>query len=79
MKPILESLQLISKLGLITNADNRILRTYKSVYNFGMASFFGFIYTTFHKTIEANLLSNHPKLMLLDIYKLSYFCKINAK
>ena len=75
----LENLQLISKLGLITNADNRILRTYKSVAYIGLSGFFGFIYTTFHKTIEANLLSNHPKLMLLDIYKLSYFCKINAK
>ena len=75
----LENLRLISNLGLITISDNRILRTYKSVSNFGLAGFIVFMYVTFRKRIEANLLSNHPNLFLLDIYKLSYFCKINSK
>ncbi len=75
----LQNLRLISNLGLITTADNRILRTHKSVSDIGLNAFFGFIYTTFHKTMEANLLSNHPNLLLLDIYKLAYFCKINSQ
>lgn len=75
----LENLQLISKLGLITTSDNRILRTYKSVSNVGAADFFSFIYRKFHSRIKNNLLSSHPNLFLLDIYKLSYFCKINSK
>ena len=75
----LENLQLISKLGLITTDDNRILRTYKSVSKLGGAGIFSFIYQKFSKKIEANLVSNYPSLFLLDIYKLSYFCKINSK
>lgn len=75
----LENLLLISNLELITTTDNRILMAYKSVSNFGMAGFFGFIYDKFKKTIESNLMSNHPSLLLLDIYKLGYFCKIKSK
>lgn len=75
----LENLQLISKLGLITTSDNRILNTHKFVMNAGAAGLFSFIYKKFHTQIEANLVSNHPNLFLLDIYKLGYFCKINSK
>ena len=75
----LQNLRMISNLGLITIADNRILKMHKLVSNFGVRGFFSFIYSTFHKTIETNLLSNHPSLMLLDLYKLCYFCKINSK
>lgn len=75
----LDNLRLISNLGLITASDNRILRTYERISNFGVTTFFSFIFATSHKKIKANLLSNHPNLFLLDIYKLSYFCKINSK
>lgn len=75
----LENLSLILKLGLITTSDNRILNTHKTVMNAGAAGFFSFIYIKFHTIIEANLVSNHPNLFLLDIYKLGYFCKINSK
>lgn len=75
----LKNLHLISNLGLITATDNRILKTYERISNIGLATFFSFIFTTFHKKIKANLVSNHPNLFLLDIYKLSYYCKINSK
>lgn len=75
----LENLKMISNLGLITTSDNRILKTHESVSNIGVAGFFSFIYSTFHSKIVANLVSNHPNLFLLDMYKLGYFCKINSK
>ncbi|WP_293872554.1 glycosyltransferase [Flavobacterium sp.] len=75
----LKNLLLISNLGLITATDNRILRTYVRISNIGLAAFFSFIFATFHKKIKANLVSNHPYLFLLDVYKLCYYCKINSK
>jgi len=75
----LENLLLISNLGLLTPSDNRILTTYERVSKLGLKNIFSFMYTKFQQNIEANLLSNHPSLFLLDIYKLSYFCKLQSK
>lgn len=75
----LENLLLISNLGLLSSSDNRILATYEKVSKLGLKGFFSFIYTKFHQKFEANLFSNHPNLFLLDIYKLSYYCKLQAK
>ena len=82
IKKILQSLlnlQHISKLGLLTSSDNRLLRAYTEINNIGITTIFSFIFKKFHKKIKANLVSNNPSLVLLDIYKLGYFCKINSK
>ncbi|WP_395043857.1 glycosyltransferase family 2 protein [Flavobacterium sp.] len=75
----LKNLSYLYNFGLLSSSDNRILSVYSKINKFKLDKFFNLFFDEFSVSIKSNLMSNKPSLFLLDIYKLSYFCKINLK
>ena len=76
IKESLESLSLISDMKLLNDDDSRILKTYKIIKMLYLHHFFCALFTYNEEKLEKNLLSNSPKMLILDLYKLGYFCKL---
>ena len=72
----LESLRLISDLKLLNDDDNRILKTYKVLKMLCLHQFISALFTYNKSKLEKNLVSNNPKMFVLDLYKLGYFCQL---
>jgi len=54
--------------------DIKILKVYSIIKKIKATFIFGKFYLIFKKQLEYLLKSNHPKLFVLDFYKLSYLC-----
>lgn len=57
---------------------SKIIRTYLILQKFKLVRFAAFIFNQFESKITSNLLSANPSMLLFDLYKLGYFCKINS-
>jgi len=53
-----------------------LLKTYKRLKFFGLCSVFGNLTQRFNKRLEKNLKSSDPSLMLFDLYRLGYLCRL---
>ena len=78
-KVALENLNNLHSIGLLSFNDNRILTTYAKIKKIKLVTYFSFIYSNFNFLLRKNLTSSNPSLFIFDVYKLSYFCKINLK
>ena len=78
-KVALENLNNLYSIGLLSFNDNRILSIYTKLKKIKLVTFFSFIYANFNFLFRKNLTSSNPSLFIFDVYKLSYFCKINLK
>jgi len=54
--------------------NNKLLSTFVFLKRLKMNYLMAFFYKKFHSIISKNLLSNNPKILLLQFYKLSYIC-----
>ncbi|WP_313805369.1 glycosyltransferase [Flavobacterium sp.] len=79
IKKSLENLKFIYNLNLIHPSDSKVLSVYKMISKFGGDNIVKVLYVYFKMRIEKNLLSNNPSLILLDFYKLGYYCKLNSQ
>ena len=78
-KIAIENLNYLYSIGLLSFNDNRILSIYTKLKKIKLATFFIIIYANFSFLFRKNLTSSNPSLFIFDVYKLSYFCKINLK
>ncbi|WP_395053947.1 glycosyltransferase family 2 protein [Flavobacterium sp.] len=78
-KVALENLNNLYSIGLLSFNNNRILSIYTKLKKIKLVTFFSFIYSNFNFLFRKNLTSSNPSLFIFDVYKLSYFCKINLK
>ena len=76
-KEALNTLYILEKENKI-NINMPILRTYRILKFFGLAKITGTLINKKAKKIETNLLSSNPNLLLFDLYRLAYFCRIKA-
>jgi len=60
--------------GMMVQHNNKLLSTFVFLKRIKMNYFMSFIYKKFNSIITKNLLSNNPKILLLQFYKLSYIC-----
>jgi glycosyltransferase involved in cell wall biosynthesis len=75
----LHNLKNINKKGANYTADNRLLFAYTIVQKLNFSKAIAFLFSKFKTKMEHQLLSNSPKIIILDLYKLGYFCKINLE
>jgi hypothetical protein len=75
----LHNLKSINKKGENYTADNRLLFAFFIVQKINLVKPIAFLFTKFKTKMEHQLLSNSPKIIILDLYKLGYFCKINLE
>ena len=76
-KSALDTLSIMLKNNIVRKNATNLLNTYNKLSIFGIASVFGKIMLTFNTNIEKNLLGSSPNLLLFDLYRLGYFCRIH--
>lgn len=57
----------------IVNHDNSLLKTYSKIKKYNLDVFFSWFYKSFNKRIERHLLRQKPRILFLQLLKLSYF------
>ena len=75
----LENLNFIYQKRLIEPKFVTFLQLFVKLKKLKLNYFFAFINKTFHAFFVRNLTSNHPSLLIFDLFRLSYFCHINLK
>ncbi|MES1181381.1 MAG: glycosyltransferase family 2 protein, partial [Flavobacterium sp.] len=78
-KTALDNLLYLSKSGFDLENDSKIISKFHLLKKFGLSNMAGFIFAKAAPFLESNLLSKNPKLLLFDLYKLGYFCKISSE
>lgn len=72
LKQLLESNELAYE-------DTRIGRTYLQFRSLGLDKNLAFLFRRCSKRLLSNLTSSNPSLVLLDLYKLGYFCALDTQ
>ncbi|TNE28745.1 MAG: glycosyltransferase [Bacteroidetes bacterium] len=67
------SLNQLTERGLV-DEDFKLYHTQQRLAKYRFDYLLALFYRIFHKAMEAQLCGAHPSLMVLDLYKLSYFC-----
>lgn len=78
-KTALENLKLITETSSLDRSESRLLRTYILLKQLNLTSFISFIFKKTERKMEHYLLSQNPSLLLFDLYKLGYYCRIKSK
>ncbi|WP_417558151.1 glycosyltransferase family 2 protein [Mesoflavibacter zeaxanthinifaciens] len=63
----------------IINHDNSLLKTYSKIKKYNLDIFFSWFYKSFNKRIERHLLGQKPKILFLQLLKLSYLSYLYQK
>jgi hypothetical protein len=77
-KIALENLKLIIETTSLDRSESKLLKVSTLLKSLCLISFVSFLFEKLEKKIEGNLLSEKPSLVLFDLYKLGYFCKLNT-
>jgi len=70
--------QLINSNTLDIN-DTKIGQAYQAIQSLYLSGLITFLFKILKKRMIANLIGSNPNLMVLDFYKLGYFCFLNQK
>ena len=79
IKASLQNLSMLYKIDKSKIDESKIVTAYNFLEKTNTTSIVSFLYKKLEKRLEKHLLSNNPKLRILDIYKLGYFCMLNEK
>jgi hypothetical protein len=60
-------------------SDITLLAYYKKLQTLGLDGLIRYIYGKSEARLRKNLMSNHPRLLLFDLYKLGYLCTLNGE
>lgn len=64
--------QIEDKIGQMS----RIVNIFNKLQKFHLTSFMRLVFSLFHLLMERQLLSQHPSMLIFNIYKLGYYCTI---
>ena len=78
-KIALENLVFIINSKESNTIDSKIVSAYSFLKKIKLTTITILFFNQFESAITTNLLSKKPSLLLFDLYKLGYFCKIQAK
>ena len=73
------ALQFLMEQELIDMDYLKLSRYFNRIRKSGMRPVFTFIFVSFGKRMQKNLVSGHPNLFLFDLYRLSYLCYLYKK
>ncbi|MBF4466100.1 glycosyltransferase family 2 protein [Flavobacterium sp. LC2016-12] len=75
-KIALENLFFLYNSDKISREDSKIIKAFEFLKKLKLAKFSSFLFKKNQIKIERNLLSQNPSLLLFDLYKLGYFCRL---
>ena len=75
-KIALENLRLITETDALDLSESILLKVSTLSESLHLTPFISFLFQKTERKMEQNLLSKKPSLLLFDLYKLGYFCKI---
>ena len=75
-KIALENLRLITETDALDLSESKLLKVSTLSESLHLTPFISFLFQKTERKMEQNLLSKKPSLLLFDLYKLGYFCKI---
>jgi hypothetical protein len=75
-KTALENLRLITETDALDLSESKLLKVSTLSESLYLTPFISFLFQKTERKMEQNLLSKKPSLLLFDLYKLGYFCKI---
>lgn len=78
-KIALENLVFIVDSNISKTINSKIVSTHSLLKKLGLTKIAAMLFKVFENKISNNLLSEKPSLLLFDLYKLGYFCKISSK
>ena len=79
IKKSIENLNYLQQQGKISSEDNKLLKINNYLKNMRMNSVFSFLFDKYSKTMELNLTSKSPSLLIFDLYKIGYLCSIGDR
>lgn len=74
-----ESLHNFVSRGLIKPDQTALSATGQTFLKYKLAGLASYLYGTFQKGMQKNLLSSRPSLFIFDLYRLGYYLSLNAK
>jgi len=77
-KKAVETLYYINKSKKLINHEISLLKAYQKLKFFALNRIFGKLMAGFNIKIEANLIGGKPSMLLFDIYRLGYFCRLRT-
>jgi hypothetical protein len=77
-KIALENLKLITETTSLDRSESKLLKVSTLLKSLYLTSFISLLFKKLERKMEDNLLSEKPSLVLFDLYKLGYFCKLNT-
>lgn len=75
----MENLSNLAEQKKLTKEDSKIYKYYLKIEKLNLVRGVSIIFNAFKKPIVFNLNSNHPSLLLYDIYRIGYFCQLKTK
>ena len=70
---------IVKRLWIYPSISKNIFVRILSVLSFSLNLFFYLLFKKTSKMMTTNLMSSNPSLIVLDLYKLGYFCLLNQK
>lgn len=74
----LTNLKSIAKTNPTASSESKILKIYNILNKINLASLISYLFKITERKIAKNLLSQKPSLLLFDLYKLGYYCRIKS-
>lgn len=74
-----EALHFVSQSEQIKTHNISLLKTYNILKSIGLKQLLARLFKIFKSSLENNLKSNNPNLILFDIYRLGYFCTLSSR
>ncbi len=76
VKKSIENLNYLHQQGKFSLEDNKLLKFNNNLKKMRMNSVFSFLFDKYSKTMELNLTSKSPSLLIFDLYKIGYLCSL---
>jgi hypothetical protein len=75
----LRNLKFLIDSKIISTSDTDFTKFYEKIKRYKLESLVVFGFKIFETKFTKNLLSKNPSLLVFDLYRLGYFCKINKQ
>lgn len=69
-----QTLLQLDKLGELSDSENSLLQAFRTIKRLKLKRLGSWCFKAFENRFKQNLLGNHPKIWVLQCYKLSYIC-----
>ncbi|MBF8148297.1 glycosyltransferase [Winogradskyella sp. F6397] len=73
-----KAIDLFIQQDLLPADYTRITKVYSKIKNTGISKLLSFVHCKYNHRFKKNLLGKNPSLLVFDLFRLSYYCSLNA-